>query len=129
VMQNFQKRFRGCIDNNGRHLTETIFRKWILQLRCFEIKLTLAINLLKQIVHFSFYFNLKIVRYFCRILYIWHINHIKTLAALGHLRNSCYYSTTTVCSLVVMYMYRCSITVCSTVWKNKVKDIAYCLYT
>jgi hypothetical protein len=27
VMQNFQKRLQGCVDNNGRHLTETIFRK------------------------------------------------------------------------------------------------------
>jgi hypothetical protein len=47
---------------------QTLFRKWILQLKCFEIKLTLAINSLKNIVHFSFYFNLKIVRYFCRTL-------------------------------------------------------------
>jgi hypothetical protein len=49
--------------------TDTIFRKSILQLKCFVIKLTLAINSLKKIVHFSFYFNLKIVRYFCRTLY------------------------------------------------------------
>jgi hypothetical protein len=39
--------------------TDTMFRKWILQLKCFEIKLTLAINSLEKIVHFSFYFNLK----------------------------------------------------------------------
>jgi hypothetical protein len=39
--------------------TDTIFRKWILQLKFFEIKLTLAINSLIKIVHFSFYFNLK----------------------------------------------------------------------
>jgi hypothetical protein len=51
--------------------TETIFRKGILQLKCSEIKLTLAINSLKKIVHFSFYSNLKIVRYFCRTLYIY----------------------------------------------------------
>jgi hypothetical protein len=71
VMQNFQKRFLGeCVDNNGRHLTDTIFKKWILQLKCFEIKFTLAVNSLKKIVHFSFYFNLKIVKYFCRTLYI-----------------------------------------------------------
>jgi hypothetical protein len=48
--------------------TGTMFRKWILQLKCFEMKLMLAINSLKKIVHFSFYFNLKIVRYFCRTL-------------------------------------------------------------
>jgi hypothetical protein len=59
VMQNFQKRLRERVDNNGRHLTDTIFRKRILQLKCFEIKLTLAINSFKTIVHFSFYFNLK----------------------------------------------------------------------
>jgi hypothetical protein len=52
VMQNFQKRLRECVDNNGRHLTDTIFRKRILQLKCFEIKLTLAINSLKKIVHY-----------------------------------------------------------------------------
>jgi hypothetical protein len=27
VMQNFQKRLRECVDNNGRHLTDTIFKK------------------------------------------------------------------------------------------------------
>jgi hypothetical protein len=27
VMQNFQKGLRECVDNNGRHLTDTIFRK------------------------------------------------------------------------------------------------------
>jgi hypothetical protein len=27
VMQNFQKRLRECVDNNGRHLTDTVFRK------------------------------------------------------------------------------------------------------
>jgi hypothetical protein len=70
VMQNFQNRLQGCVDNNGRHLTDTIFRKWILQLKCFEIKLTLAKNSLNKVVHFSFYFNLKIVRYFCQTLYI-----------------------------------------------------------
>jgi hypothetical protein len=43
VMQNFQKRLWECVDN-ARHLTDTIFRKRILQLKCFEIKLTLAIN-------------------------------------------------------------------------------------
>jgi hypothetical protein len=68
VMQNFQKRLRQCVDNR-RHLTDTIFRKWILYLKCFEIKLTSAINSFKKIVHFSFYFNLKIVWYFCRPLY------------------------------------------------------------
>jgi hypothetical protein len=29
VMQNFQKRLGECVDK-GRHLTDTIFRKWIL---------------------------------------------------------------------------------------------------
>jgi hypothetical protein len=27
VMQNFQKRLGECVDNKGRHLTNTIFRK------------------------------------------------------------------------------------------------------
>jgi hypothetical protein len=27
VMQSFQKRLRECVDNNGRHLTDAIFRK------------------------------------------------------------------------------------------------------
>jgi hypothetical protein len=27
VMQNFQKRFGECVDNKGRHLTDTICRK------------------------------------------------------------------------------------------------------
>jgi hypothetical protein len=27
VMQNFQKRLRECVDNKGRHLTDTAFRK------------------------------------------------------------------------------------------------------
>jgi hypothetical protein len=27
VMQNFQKRLGECVDNKGRHLTDTIFRK------------------------------------------------------------------------------------------------------
>jgi hypothetical protein len=27
VMQNFQKRLRECVDNNGHHLTDTIFKK------------------------------------------------------------------------------------------------------
>jgi len=29
VMQNFQKRLRECV-NKGRHLTDSILRKWIL---------------------------------------------------------------------------------------------------
>jgi len=38
------------------------------------LKIILVINLRKKIVYFSFYFNLKIVRFFCRTLYnIWHI--------------------------------------------------------
>jgi hypothetical protein len=47
VMQNFQKRLRECVDNR-RHLTDAIFRKWILYLKCFEIKLSSAINSLKR---------------------------------------------------------------------------------
>jgi hypothetical protein len=70
VMQNFHKRLQECVDNNGCHLTDVIFGKWILQSKCFEIKLTLAINSLKNILHFSFYFNLKIITYFCQTLYI-----------------------------------------------------------
>jgi hypothetical protein len=27
VMQNFQKRLRECVDNKGRHITDTVFRK------------------------------------------------------------------------------------------------------
>jgi hypothetical protein len=27
VMPNFQKRLRECVDNKGRHLTDTVFRK------------------------------------------------------------------------------------------------------
>jgi hypothetical protein len=27
VMQNFQKRLRECVDNKGRHLIDTVFRK------------------------------------------------------------------------------------------------------
>jgi hypothetical protein len=27
VMQNFQKRLQECVDNKGRHLTDTVFRK------------------------------------------------------------------------------------------------------
>jgi hypothetical protein len=27
VMQNFQKRLGECVDNKGRHITDTIFRK------------------------------------------------------------------------------------------------------
>ena len=27
VMHNFQKRLQECVDNNGRHFTDTIFRK------------------------------------------------------------------------------------------------------
>jgi hypothetical protein len=30
VMQNFQRSLRDCVDNKGRHLTDTIFRKLIL---------------------------------------------------------------------------------------------------
>jgi len=33
-------------------------------LKCFELKIILVINLRKRIVYFSFYFNLKIVRFF-----------------------------------------------------------------
>jgi hypothetical protein len=32
--------------------------------------INLVINLCKKIVYFSFYFNLKIVRFFCRTLYM-----------------------------------------------------------
>jgi hypothetical protein len=27
VLQNFQNRLRECVDNKGRHLTDTVFRK------------------------------------------------------------------------------------------------------
>jgi hypothetical protein len=30
VMQNFQKRLGECFDNKGRHLTDNIFREWML---------------------------------------------------------------------------------------------------
>jgi hypothetical protein len=70
VTHSFQKRLGECVDNKGRHLTDTIFRKWMLYLKCFEIRIILAINLRKKMVYLSFYFNLKFVRFFCRILYI-----------------------------------------------------------
>jgi len=41
----------------------------MLYLKCFEIKIILVINLHKKIVYFSYYFKLKIVRFFCRTLY------------------------------------------------------------
>jgi len=41
----------------------------MLQLKCFELKIILVINLRKKIVCFSFYFNLKIVGVFRRTLY------------------------------------------------------------
>jgi hypothetical protein len=30
VIQTFQKRLGECVDNKGRHLTDTVFRKWML---------------------------------------------------------------------------------------------------
>ena len=33
-------------------------------LKCFEIKIILVINSCKKIAYFSFYFNLKIIRFF-----------------------------------------------------------------
>jgi hypothetical protein len=30
VMQNFQKCVEECVDNKGRHLTNTVFRKYIV---------------------------------------------------------------------------------------------------
>jgi hypothetical protein len=30
VMQNFQKRLGECVANKGHHLTDTVFRKWML---------------------------------------------------------------------------------------------------
>jgi hypothetical protein len=63
IKQNFQKRLKECVDK-GRHLTDTVFRKWMVWLKCFELKIILVINLHKKIVYFSFYFNLKIVRFF-----------------------------------------------------------------
>ena len=54
VIQNFQKSLRACVDNKGRHLTDTIFRKRISQLKCFEIKIILVINLRNKIVYFYF---------------------------------------------------------------------------
>jgi len=41
----------------------------MLQLKCFELKIILVINMSKNIVCFSFYCNLKIVRFFWRTLY------------------------------------------------------------
>ena len=64
-----QEHLGECVDNKGRHLTDTVFRKWMLYLKCFESKIILVIYLRKKVVHFSFYFNLKIVRFFCRTLY------------------------------------------------------------
>jgi hypothetical protein len=68
VLLNFQKRLPECVENKGHHLTDTIFKKRILQLKCFQIKIILVINSCKKIMHFSFYLNLKIVRFFCRTL-------------------------------------------------------------
>jgi hypothetical protein len=74
---------RECVDYNRRHLTDAIFRNGILQLKwCFEIKLNLTINSLKKIVHFSFYFNLKIVTYFCRTLYVH--NNLSLRVVISH---------------------------------------------
>jgi hypothetical protein len=69
VKQNFKKRLGECVDN-GCHLTDTVFRKLMFYLRCSEFKIILVINLRKKIVYFSFYFNLKIVRVFCRTQYL-----------------------------------------------------------
>jgi hypothetical protein len=30
VMQNLQKSLGECVDNKGHHLTDTVFRKWML---------------------------------------------------------------------------------------------------
>jgi hypothetical protein len=38
-------------------------------IKMFELKIILVINMRKKVVYFSFYFNLKIVRFFCRTLY------------------------------------------------------------
>jgi hypothetical protein len=42
----------------------------MLQLKCFELRMILVINLRKKVVYFSFYFNLKIAKFFFRTLYI-----------------------------------------------------------
>jgi hypothetical protein len=38
-------------------------------IKIFEIKIILVINSHKKTVYFSFYFNLKIIRFFCQTLY------------------------------------------------------------
>jgi hypothetical protein len=38
-------------------------------IKSFEIKIILVINSSKKTVYFSFYFNLKIIRFFCQTLY------------------------------------------------------------
>jgi hypothetical protein len=39
-------------------------------IKMLSVKDNLVINLHKKIVYFSFYFNLKIIRFFCQTLYL-----------------------------------------------------------
>jgi hypothetical protein len=49
--------------------SQILYSGSILLLKFFELKIVLVINLSKKIVEYSFYFNLKIIRFFCRTLY------------------------------------------------------------
>ena len=90
-----QKCLGECVENKGCHLTDPVFKKWMLNLKCFELKIILVINLLKKIVHFSFYFNLKIVRFFCLTLYL-HFLQIQ--------QNSCYLVSDNPALLIVQHL-------------------------
>jgi hypothetical protein len=67
VMQNFQKRLRECANKDAT--LHTLYSGSVYCIKMFWDKDNFSNNSRKKVVYFLFYFNLKIIRFFCRTLY------------------------------------------------------------
>ena len=68
VMWNFRERLQECVNNNGQHPMDMLFKKWLCYIRCFEINCIFVINSFSIMKYFLCNYNLKMIRYFCRTL-------------------------------------------------------------
>ena len=70
AMQNFRERLQECVNNNGQHLKDILFKKGPCYIKCFEINCIFIINSFSIMKYFLRNYNLKMIRYFCLTLYI-----------------------------------------------------------
>ena len=74
VMQNFEERLRTCVWQEGRHLSDIIFRNWVINVsnqNCIYYRLFWCWHYFFYIENKQSYNYLKNMRSFCPTLYYW----------------------------------------------------------